>query len=140
MLEAVKATWKMKIRWREGGDSSINQGLDPPMGKPNTDDMALNQPQIQPEQEKQGEISNNKVSGGSGGGTARGGGRERFILLRQTCVGAPMSRWSRTPAAMNMAMTHDRSRIPQWVRAMCGSRTGGWSLPSVMSDWQRCVD
>jgi hypothetical protein len=23
---------------------------------------------------------------------------------------------------------------------MCGSRTGGWSLPSVMSDWQRCVD
>jgi hypothetical protein len=23
---------------------------------------------------------------------------------------------------------------------MCGSRTGGWSLPCVMSDWQRCVD
>jgi hypothetical protein len=23
---------------------------------------------------------------------------------------------------------------------MCGSRTGGWSLPSVMSDWQHCVD
>jgi hypothetical protein len=23
---------------------------------------------------------------------------------------------------------------------MCGSRTGGWSLPGVMSDWQRCVD
>jgi hypothetical protein len=23
---------------------------------------------------------------------------------------------------------------------MCGLRTGGWSLPSVMSDWQRCVD
>jgi hypothetical protein len=23
---------------------------------------------------------------------------------------------------------------------MCGSRTGGWSLPNVMSDWQRCVD
>jgi hypothetical protein len=23
---------------------------------------------------------------------------------------------------------------------MCGSRTGGWSLPSVMSDWQCCVD
>jgi hypothetical protein len=26
------------------------------------------------------------------------------------------------------------------VRTMCGSRTGGWSLPCVMSDWQRCVD
>jgi hypothetical protein len=23
---------------------------------------------------------------------------------------------------------------------MCGWRTGGWSLPGVMSDWQRCVD
>jgi hypothetical protein len=23
---------------------------------------------------------------------------------------------------------------------MCGSRTGGWSLTGVMSDWQRCVD
>jgi hypothetical protein len=23
---------------------------------------------------------------------------------------------------------------------MCGSRTDGWSLPSVMSDWQRRVD
>jgi hypothetical protein len=23
---------------------------------------------------------------------------------------------------------------------MCGSRTGGWSLPGVMSDWQQCVD
>jgi hypothetical protein len=23
---------------------------------------------------------------------------------------------------------------------MCGSRTGGWSLPGAMSDWQRCVD
>jgi hypothetical protein len=23
---------------------------------------------------------------------------------------------------------------------MCGSRTGGWSLPGVMSDWQCCVD
>jgi hypothetical protein len=22
----------------------------------------------------------------------------------------------------------------------CGSRTGGWSLPGVMSDWQHCVD
>jgi hypothetical protein len=26
------------------------------------------------------------------------------------------------------------------LRTMCGLRTGGWSLPSVMSDWQRCVD
>jgi hypothetical protein len=26
------------------------------------------------------------------------------------------------------------------MRTMCGSRTGGWSLPCVMSDWQRCVD
>jgi hypothetical protein len=26
------------------------------------------------------------------------------------------------------------------MRTMCGSRTSGWSLPSVMSDWQHCVD
>jgi hypothetical protein len=26
------------------------------------------------------------------------------------------------------------------MRTMCGSRTGGWSLPCVMSDWQRYVD
>jgi hypothetical protein len=26
------------------------------------------------------------------------------------------------------------------LRTMCGARTSGWSLPSVMSDWQRCVD
>jgi hypothetical protein len=26
------------------------------------------------------------------------------------------------------------------LRTMCGSRTGGCSLPGVMSDWQRCVD
>jgi hypothetical protein len=23
---------------------------------------------------------------------------------------------------------------------MCGSKTSGWSLPGVMSDWQHCVD
>jgi hypothetical protein len=27
-----------------------------------------------------------------------------------------------------------------YLRTMCGSRTGGWSLPCVMSDLQRCVD
>jgi hypothetical protein len=26
------------------------------------------------------------------------------------------------------------------LRTMCASRTGGWSLPGVMSDRQRCVD
>jgi hypothetical protein len=26
------------------------------------------------------------------------------------------------------------------LRTMCGLRTGRWSLPGVMSDWQRCVD
>jgi hypothetical protein len=26
------------------------------------------------------------------------------------------------------------------LRTMCGSRTGGWSLTCVISDWQRCVD
>jgi hypothetical protein len=26
------------------------------------------------------------------------------------------------------------------LRTMCGSRTGGWSLPGVMSDGQHCVD
>jgi hypothetical protein len=26
------------------------------------------------------------------------------------------------------------------LRNMCGSRTGGWSLPGVISDWQHCVD
>jgi hypothetical protein len=31
---------------------------------------------------------------------------------------------------------------PGWaqVRTMCGLRTGGWSLPCVMSDLQCCVD
>jgi hypothetical protein len=35
------------------------------------------------------------------------------------------------------------SSMGEWgrhVRTMCGSRTGGWSLPCVMSDGQRCVD
>jgi hypothetical protein len=26
------------------------------------------------------------------------------------------------------------------LRTMCGSRTDGWPIPCVMSDWQRCVD
>jgi hypothetical protein len=26
------------------------------------------------------------------------------------------------------------------MKTMCGSWTGGWSHPCVMSDWQRCVD
>jgi hypothetical protein len=25
------------------------------------------------------------------------------------------------------------------IEDLCGSRTGGWSLPGVMSDLQRCV-
>jgi hypothetical protein len=29
------------------------------------------------------------------------------------------------------------SKLSEKVRTMCGSRTGGWSLPCVMSDWQR---
>jgi hypothetical protein len=35
-----------------------------------------------------------------------------------------------------LSMHSSRGRL----RTMCGSRTGGWSLPSVMSDWQCCVD
>jgi hypothetical protein len=35
-----------------------------------------------------------------------------------------------------LSMHSSRERL----RTMCGSRTGGWSLPSVMNDWQRCVD
>jgi hypothetical protein len=35
-----------------------------------------------------------------------------------------------------LSMHSSRGRL----RTMCGSRTGGWSLPGVMSDWQRCVD
>jgi hypothetical protein len=35
-----------------------------------------------------------------------------------------------------LSMHSSRGRL----RTMCGSRTGGWSLPCVMSDWQRCVD
>jgi hypothetical protein len=30
--------------------------------------------------------------------------------------------------------------VQRFMRTMCGSRTGGWLLPCVMSDWQRCVD
>jgi hypothetical protein len=35
-----------------------------------------------------------------------------------------------------LSMHSSRGRL----RTMCGSRTGGWSLPGVMSDWQHCVD
>jgi hypothetical protein len=35
-----------------------------------------------------------------------------------------------------LSMHSSRGRL----RTMRGSRTGGWSLPVVMSDWQRCVD
>jgi hypothetical protein len=35
-----------------------------------------------------------------------------------------------------LSMHSSRGRL----RTMCGSRTGGWSLPCVMSDWQRGVD
>jgi hypothetical protein len=35
-----------------------------------------------------------------------------------------------------LSMHSSRGRL----KTMCGSRTGGWSLPGVMSDWQRCVD
>jgi hypothetical protein len=35
-----------------------------------------------------------------------------------------------------LSMHSSRGRL----RAMCGSRTDGWSLSDVMSDWQRCVD
>jgi hypothetical protein len=35
-----------------------------------------------------------------------------------------------------LSMRSSRGRL----RTMCGSRTGGWSLPCVMSDWQCCVD
>jgi hypothetical protein len=35
-----------------------------------------------------------------------------------------------------LSMHSSRGRL----RTMCGSRTDGWSLPGVMSDWQRCVD
>jgi hypothetical protein len=35
-----------------------------------------------------------------------------------------------------LSMHSSRGRL----RTICGSRTGGWSLPCVMTDWQRCVD
>jgi hypothetical protein len=35
-----------------------------------------------------------------------------------------------------LSMHSSRGRL----RTMCGSRTGRWSLPGVMSDWQHCVD
>jgi hypothetical protein len=35
-----------------------------------------------------------------------------------------------------LSMHSSRGRL----RTMCGSRTSGWSLPGVMSDWQRCMD
>jgi hypothetical protein len=44
-----------------------------------------------------------------------------FLLITKTCV---------------LSMHSSRGRL----RAMCGSRTGGWSLPSVMNDWQHGVD
>jgi hypothetical protein len=44
-----------------------------------------------------------------------------FLFVYQMCV---------------LSMHSSRGRL----RTICGSRTGGWSLPCVMSDWQRCVD
>jgi hypothetical protein len=35
-----------------------------------------------------------------------------------------------------LSMHSSRGRL----RTMCGSKTSGWSLPGVMSDWQHCVD
>jgi hypothetical protein len=36
------------------------------------------------------------------------------------------------------SLSHDDRK--SLLRTMCGSRTGGWSLPGVMSDRQHCVD
>jgi hypothetical protein len=35
-----------------------------------------------------------------------------------------------------LSMHSSRGRF----RTMCGSRTGGWLLPDVMSDWQHCLN
>jgi hypothetical protein len=43
--------------------------------------------------------------------------------------------------AAQMQLRQDMStNMTSMLRTMCGSRTGGGSLPCVMSDWQRCVD
>jgi hypothetical protein len=57
-------------------------------------------------------------------------------------------RWSRRPNPVRAMRTARAVRAPPHhpsstngcLRTMCGSRTGGWSLPCVISDWQRCVD
>jgi hypothetical protein len=48
---------------------------------------------------------------------------------------APLKAWP------DVAILHTRRRSHNnTLRTMCGSRTGGWSLPGVMSDWEHCVD
>jgi hypothetical protein len=41
---------------------------------------------------------------------------------------------------INSFIIHRWGAEKRAMRTMCGSRTSGWSLPCVMSDWQRCVD
>jgi hypothetical protein len=66
------------------------------------------------------------MTGGSAGGDGIRAHREDLMPAdtwwdRRACVGRTRS------AAMAWPCDED-------VRTMCGSRTGGWSLPGVMSD------
>jgi hypothetical protein len=41
----------------------------------------------------------------------------------------------------NMLQSKSIKKSEAWpLRTRCGSRTGGWSLPCMMSDWQHCMD
>jgi hypothetical protein len=53
---------------------------------------------------------------------------ENVFVMSTCCGGCHILASTRMPPATGQ------------VRTMCGSRTGGWSLPCVMSDWQHCVD
>jgi hypothetical protein len=61
-------------------------------------------------------------------------------LFSSSALGFGRQTLDRTFFLSNTCLSASYSVLANVVRAMCGSRTGGWSLPCVLSDWQRGVD
>jgi hypothetical protein len=60
--------------------------------------------------------------------------------MRMSLEAAQQSPEDCATAAQSAATSAATERDSLALRTMCGSRTDVWSLPCVMSDWQRCVD
>jgi hypothetical protein len=54
------------------------------------------------------------------------------------CLDGPCEK--RPNMVLEATVLYQDRRKAMLLRTMCASRTGGWSLPGVMSDRQRCVD